>query len=99
MKMAFMVYNGYVDAQVTGILKTLNIDYCTRWEHVKGKGHGNELHIGAGSYASTNAVLMIAYEDEAPLAGLIAEIRAANEKARCADERISLFQMPMELMV
>ena len=99
MKMAFMVYNEYVDAQVTGILKTLKIDYYTRWEHVKGKGHGTEPHIGAGSYASTNAVLMIAFEDEAPLAGLIAEIRAANEKARRADERIRLFQMPMELMV
>ena len=97
--MAFMVYNEYVDAQVTGMLKTLNIDYYTRWEHVKGKGHGTEPHIGAGSYASTNAVLMIAFEDEAPLAGLIAAIRAANEKVHRADERIRLFQMPMELMV
>jgi hypothetical protein len=99
MKMTFMVYNEYVDAQVTGMLKALNIDYYTRWEQVKGKGHGTEPHIGAGGYASTNTVLMIAFEDETPLAALIAAIRAANEKARRADERIRLFQMPMELMV
>jgi hypothetical protein len=99
MKLTFIVYNEYVDAQVTGMLKTLNIDYYTRWEHVKGKGHGTEPHIGAGSYASTNAVLMIAFEDEAPLAALIQLVAAANEKARRPDERIRLFQVPMERMV
>jgi len=99
MKLAFVVYNEYVDAQVMGMLKTLNIDYYTRWEHVKGKGHGTEPHIGMGTYASTNAALMIAFEDEAPLASLIASITTANEKARRADERIRLFQVPMDCIV
>jgi hypothetical protein len=99
MKMAFVVYNEYVDPQVMGILKTLNIDYYTRWEHVKGKGHGTEPHIGIGTYASTNAALMIAFEDEAPLAALIQAIIAANGKARRADECIRLFQVPLELVV
>jgi hypothetical protein len=99
MKMAFVVYNEYVDPQVMGMLKVLNIDYYTRWEHVKGKGHGTEPHIGVGTYASTNAALMIAFEDEAPLAALIASITAANEKARRADERIRLFQVPLERVV
>ena len=99
MKMAFVVYNEYVDPRVMGVLKTLNIDYYTRWEHVKGKGHGTEPHIGLGTYASTNAALMIAFEDEAPLAELIQSIIAANEKARRADERIRLFQLPLERMV
>lgn len=99
MKMAFVVYNDYVDAQVIDMLKTLNIDYYTHWEHVKGKGHGTEPHIGSGTYASTNAALMIAFEDEAPLAALIASITAANAKARRADERIRLFQVPLERVV
>jgi hypothetical protein len=99
MKMTFVVYNDYVDAQVASLLKALDIDYYTRWEHVKGKGHGTEPHIGVGSYASTNAVLMIAFEDEAPLAALIRSISDANDKARRADERIRLFQMPLELVV
>jgi hypothetical protein len=99
MKMAFVVYNEYVDAQVMGMLKALSIDYYTRWEHVMGKGHGTEPHMGKGTYASTNAALMIAFEDEAPLAALIREITAANEKARRADERIRLFQVPLERVV
>lgn len=99
MKMAFVVYNEYVDAQVVNMLKALNIDYYTRWEHVKGKGHGTEPHMGMGSYASTNAVLMIAFEDEAPLEALIQLMKDANEKARRPDERIRLFQLPLDRMV
>ena len=99
MKLTFVVYNEYVDTQVMGILKALAIDYYTRWEHVKGKGHGTEPHIGAGGYASTNAVLMIAFEDEAPLAALMQEITDANDKVRRPDERIRLFQVPMERMI
>jgi hypothetical protein len=99
MKLTFVVYNEYVDTQVMDILKALAIDYYTRWEHVKGKGHGTEPHIGVGGYASTNAVLMIAFEDEVPLAALKREITAANEKVRRPDERIRLFQLPMESMI
>lgn len=32
MKMVFVVYNDYVDAQVIDMLKTLNIDYYTHWD-------------------------------------------------------------------
>jgi hypothetical protein len=99
MKMAFVVYNDHVDTQVMHMLKALNIDYYTRWEHVKGKGRGTEPHIGEGTYASTNAALMIAFENEAPLAALIDAITNANGKARRADERIRLFQVPLERMV
>ena len=99
MKLTFVVYNEYVDTQVMDMLKVLAIDYYTRWEHVKGKGHGTEPHIGAGGYASTNAVLMIAFEDEAPLTALAQAITAANEKVRRPDERIRLFQLPMERMI
>lgn len=99
MKFAFIVYNEYVDQQVIDALKAHAIDYYTRWERVKGKGHGTEPHIGAGSYAATNMVLMIAFEDEAPLAALIESITALNSKARRADERVRLFQLPLERMV
>ncbi len=99
MKIAFVVYNEYVDQQVMGALKAHNIDYYTRWENVKGKGHGTEPHIGAGGYGATNYVLMIAFPDEAPLQGFVAELKVLNEKARRPDERIRLFQMPMDLMV
>jgi hypothetical protein len=99
MKMAFVVYYEHVDTQVMGMLKALNIDYYTRWEHVKGKGHGTEPHIGAGSYGRMNFALMIAFEDEVPLAALADAIAAANGKAHRSDERIRLFQVPLERIV
>ena len=97
--MAFVVYYEHVDAQVMDILKTLGIDYYTRWENLKGKGHGTEPHIGIGTYVRMNFALMIAFEDEAPLAALTSAIVAANEKARRPDERIRLFQVPLERMI
>ncbi len=99
MKMAFVVYYEYVDAQVMDMLKTLGIDYYTRWEHLTGKGHNTEPHIGVGTYVRMNSALMIAFEEEAPLAALTAAIIAANEKARRPDERIRLFQVPLERIV
>lgn len=99
MKMAFVVYYEHIDAQVMDMLKTLDIDYYTRWENLKGKGHGTEPHIGAGTYQRLNFALMIAFENEAPLAALINAIVAVNEKARRTDERIRLFQLPLERMV
>jgi hypothetical protein len=99
MKMAFVVYYEHVDAQVMGILDTLGIDYYTRWEHLKGKGHGTEPHIGLGTYQRMNFALMIAFEDEAPLKALIDALGEANKKARRPDERIRLFQLPLERIV
>lgn len=99
MKITFLVYYQHVDKQVMDMLKSLGIDYYTRWENVKGKGHGTEPHIGAGSFVRMNSALMIAFEDEAPLAALTDAIVAANAQARRADERIRLFQMPLERIV
>jgi hypothetical protein len=99
MKLTFIVYNEYVDPQVMGALKARDIDYYTRWENVKGKGHGTEPHIGVGGYAATNRVLMIAFEDDAPLAALIQSITDLNAKARRPDDRVRLFQVPLERMV
>jgi hypothetical protein len=42
---------------------------------------------------------MIAFDDEQPLAGLIARVSALNETARRADERVRLSQVPLEHIV
>lgn len=99
MKLAFIVYNEYVDDQVMAALKAQGIDYYTRWEKVKGKGHGTEPHIGAGGYAATNFVLMIAFPEIAPLYGLVAALKELNAKTQRPDDRVRLFQTPMDLMV
>ena len=99
MKMAFVVHNEYFSPRVMQLLKDAGIDYYTRWDRATGKGHGTEPHMGTGSYASTNAVLMIAFQEEAPLEALIRRITEANLEITRADDRIRLFQLPLDRIV
>ncbi len=99
MKIAFVVYNDLMTSRVMTLLKGAGIDYYTRWEHVTGKGRGTEPHLGAGAYGSTNSVLMIAFPEIAPLEALIASITQENAGIQRADDKIRLFQLPLERMV
>jgi hypothetical protein len=99
MKMTFIVCTEFFIDRLMQLLKESEIDYFTRWDHAKGKGHGTEPHLGAGPYGSTNAVLMIAFEDEAPLERLVASIQHANLDIRRAADRIRLFQLPLDRIV
>lgn len=99
MKIAFIVHIEYYTERVLDIFKSVDIDYYTRWDQAKGKGHGTEPHLGGGGYPSTNSVVMIAFEDEAPLARLIDAIAAANGEIKRPADRIRLFQVPLERIV
>jgi len=99
MKIAFVVHNEHYTARVMLLLDAAGIDYYTRWDQTTGKGRGTEPHLGRGSYASTNSVMMIAFQDEAPLEALIRAITAANAEITRAADRIRLFQLPLERMV
>jgi hypothetical protein len=99
MKIAFLVHNEHFAAKVFELLRGAGIDYFTRWDQAIGKGHGTEPHLGRGSYASMNSVMMIAFSDEQPLELLIGKIEAANAEITRADDRIRLFQLPLERMV
>lgn len=99
MKLAFVVYNDFLTPRVMHLMKATGIDYYTRWDHATGKGPGTEPHLGAGSYASTNSVLMIAFEENAPLDSLIDAITHANQEVQRADDKIRLFQLPLERIV
>ena len=99
MKFAFVVHNSYYWPRVMELLKDAGIDYYTRWDEVKGKGHGTEPHLGEGGFQSMNSVLMIAFEEEPPLAALITNITAANTLIKRADDKIRLFQLPLERIV
>jgi hypothetical protein len=81
------------------ILESSHIDYYTRWEQVKGKGHGTDPHLGTRSFPGTNTVLMIAFQDEPILETLIGAINAANTQITRPDDKIRLFQMPLERIV
>ena len=99
MKLAFIVCYEHVKPSLMDMLRALRIDYYTHWEQIKGKGHGTEPHLGTGTYASTNSVTMIAFEDEAALEALIATVTEANKGIPRQADRIRLFQMPLDRIV
>lgn len=99
MKLAMIVCNSYFMERVMAILKEHGIDYYTRWDGALGKGHGTEPHLGSGAFASTNSVMMIAFQEAAPLEALIRGIEAANGEIRRPSDRIRLFQLPLERIV
>ena len=99
MKMAFVIHNELFNTRVMQLLNAAGIDYYTRWDEVKGKGHGTEPHLGRGSAPATNTVLMIAFEDESPLESLIQGIKAANAGIKRPDDWIRLFQLPLDRIV
>lgn len=99
MKMAFIVHADFMHSRVMELLKAKSIDYYTRWTNVVGKGRGTDPHLGEGTYQSTNDVLMIAFEDEAALERLIEGIRELNATVKRADDKVRLFQMPLDRIV
>ena len=99
MNLAFVIHNEHSTGRVMELLDTAGIDYYTRWDRATGKGRGTEPHLGQGGFASTNAVLMIAFQEDAPLTNLIEAITAANAGIKRPDDRIRLFQLPLERMV
>ena len=99
MKMAFVVCNEYFVVEVMQLLRNADIDYYTRWDNAKGKGRGTEPHLGSGSHGSTNTVLMIAFDEDEPLERLIELIGSLNSKISRADDRVRLFQLPLDRIV
>ena len=99
MKMSFLVCNSFYEDRLMKVLRDNDIDYFTSWDKAKGKGHGTEPHLGSGAFGSTNSVLMIAFESEAPLQALASGIDAANRETRRPSDRIRLFQLPLERIV
>ena len=99
MKLAFLVCNDFFVNRVMDLLHAAGIDYYTRWDNVKGKGRGTDPHLGKGSFGSTNAVLMIAFEDDKPLERLVADIQRVNAETARKDDYVRLFQLPLERIV
>jgi hypothetical protein len=99
MKMVFMVHNEYFAPRVMQLLTEAGVDYYTRWDHAQGKGHGTDPNLGTGTFAATNAVVMIAFQDEAVLEGLIQIVTRANQEIARANDKIRMFQLPLDRVV
>lgn len=99
MKLAFVVCNDVYFPRLMAVLERMGIDYYTRWDKVTGKGHGTEPHLGTRSFPGYNTVLMIAFQDGEVPAKLIGEIEITNQGILRADDKIRLFQLPLEKIV
>jgi hypothetical protein len=99
MKLAFIVHTEYFTEQIMELLDATGIDYFTRWDKAIGKGHGTEPHLGTGGHSSTNCVLMIGFENDEPLERLVAGIQQANTVIKRTDDKIRLFQVPLERLI
>jgi hypothetical protein len=99
MKLTFLVYHDILDDRVTKALDELDIDYYTEWEDVKGKGHQTDAHLGNRPFPGHNNVRMIAFVDETVLSKLIEKIGSLNKLVERDDDKIRLFQVPLERIV
>ena len=99
MKLTFIVYHDILDDRVSKALKELEIDYYTQWEDVKGKGHNSDAHLGNRPFPGYNFVRMIAFTDEAIVDKLITKINELNEIVERDDDKIRLFQTPLEKII
>jgi hypothetical protein len=96
MKIAFIVYHDVLEDRVTKLLNTIDVDYYTEWENVKGKGHATDPHLGTRTFPGYNCVRMIAFVEENTLERLIRELEFLNKEIQKPDDRIRLFQLPLE---
>jgi hypothetical protein len=99
MKIVFVAYTEVYTPRVMALLEKIGIDYYTRWEDVKGKGHGTDAHLGTRSFPGVNSMLMIAFQEEGPLEKLILELNGMNASIVRADDKVRLFQLPLERIV
>ena len=99
MKLTFLVYHDILDDRVAKALDELKIDFYTRWEDVKGKGHHTDAHLGNRPFPGYNNVRMIAFVDESLLNELINKLDELNKLVERDDDKIRLFQVPLERVV
>jgi nitrogen regulatory protein PII len=99
MKLTFLAYREILDDRVSKALDELGIDYYTEWEEVKGKGHKTDAHLGNRPFPGYNNVRMIAFNDEDLLEKLIVKINELNTIVEKDDDKIRLFQVPLERIV
>jgi hypothetical protein len=99
MKIAFVIYHDILDDRVTEALKELEIDFYTQWEDVKGKGHKTDAHLGNRPFPGYNFVRMIAFQEESQLDKLVTKINELNTIVERDDDKIRLFQLPLERIV
>ncbi len=99
MKIMFIVYHDILEDRVSSLLNKLNIDYYTEWENVKGKGHSSDAHLGTRTFPGYNIVRMVAFQNEELVEEFTTGIDDLNKIALREDDRIRVFQIPLERII
>ena len=99
MKLVFLIYHEILEDRVDNLFKEKGVDYFTEWETVKGKGKNSDAHLGTRIFPGYNNVRLIAFEDEKLLEKLADAIRELNKESMRPDDKIRLFQLPLENIV
>ena len=96
MKTVFIVYHDILEDRLTKLFDDLKIDYFTQWENVKGKGHCSDAHLGTRTFPGFNTVRMIAFQEDDALEGLVKGVTGLNNEIVRNDDKIRIFQLPLE---
>ena len=96
MKTVFIVYHDILEDRLTQLFDDLKIDYFTQWENVKGKGHCSDAHLGTRTFPGFNIVRMIAFQEDDALEGLVKGVTGLNNEIVRNDDKIRMFQLPLE---
>ena len=99
MKVVFIIYHDILEDRVDKLLNDSGIDYYTKWEAVRGKGHQTDAHLGTRTFPGYNHVRMIAFDNDELLVKVISGVKELNNNAMRADDKIRLFMMPLEMVV
>ena len=99
MKAAFLIYHDILEDRVDSLFKQNGIDYYTDWEEVKGKGKKTDAHLGTRTFPGYNNVRLIAFDDDEMLVRLIDGIKGLNKNAIRANDKVRLFQIPLENII
>lgn len=99
MKLVYLIYHDILEDRVNNLFKQNDIDFFTEWEEVKGKGHTSDAHLGSRTFPGYNNVRLIAFDNEEMLVKLIIGIKKLNEEAIRKDDKIRMFQIPLETII
>ena len=99
MKITFIAFHDILEERIDKVFKKLEIDYYTQWEEVKGKGHCTDAHLGTRVFPGYNIVRMVAFENETVLEALCEDLKELNSKVVKCDDKVRLFQLPLEKII
>lgn len=99
MKLIIVVYHDILEDRVEKIFDDVGVDFYTKWERVKGKGHNTDAHLGTRTFPGYNFVRMIAFDNLDQLPKLILSIKALNKETIRDDDKVRVFQLPLEMIV